>query len=222
VVGAEELPGPLMHVSTNHVIKGFVPSVTQRTGNNENRSVARVSTAPSLLGCLIGYVQGWNNFYWPDEKKNGDLLQRMIVYRFDTPLSLVPNTKLLFDQKQSDERWLVAYSADTQTYVPIKTARCFYKDVLLIGRPGKLPFKVMTLLVEVLEDTLLFSKNIKLTKGYWEIKGPEPTSNVKSWDSDKQYIVKQISKADFDYVPPNNYMASMEDWLKNPPTFMDW
>lgn len=222
MVEAAELPGPLLHVSTNHNIKTFIPTVTQRTGQTENRSVARVSTAPSLLGCLIGYVQGWDNFYWPEKKKNGDLMQKWVVYRFDTPLSLLPNTKLLFDQKQSDERWLVGYSTDTQNYTPIKTARGFYKDVLLIGRAGKVPFKVMTVLIEVLEDSLLFSKNIKLTKGFWEIKGPEPTGNVKSWDSDKPYQVRQITRAEYDYVPPAGYSVSAEEWLNNPPAFLSW
>ncbi|ARV77297.1 hypothetical protein FDI21_gp128 [Pseudomonas phage Noxifer] len=219
VVGQDELPGPLLHVSTNPNIKAFVPSVTQRTGLTENRSVARVSTAPTLLGCLIGYVQGWDNFYWPEAKKNGSLLQKWTVYRFDTPLSLLPNTKLLFDQKQTDERWLVGYSSDTMSYTPIKTARGFYKDVLLVGRPDKVPFKIMTVLVEVLEDTLLFSKNIKLTKGFWEIRGPEPTGNVRSWESDKLYTVKQISRAEYDYVPPKEYL-SMEEFVK--PPFMSW
>jgi hypothetical protein len=222
ITEAKDLPGPLLHVSTNPSIKGFVPSVTHRTGKGENRSVARVSTAPSLLGCLIGYVQGWDNFYWPEAKKNGELLQRWVVYRFDTPLSLLPNTKLLFDQKQSDERWLVGYSKDTQSYIPIKTARGFYKDVLLIGRPGKVPFKMMTLLVEVMEDSLLFSKNIRLTKGFWEIKGPEPTGNVKAWDSDRNFKVRAITRAEFDYVPPNDYTVSVEEMLNKAPVFMKW
>lgn len=219
VVETKDLIGPLLHLSTNGNIKEFVPSVTRRTASKENRSVPRISTAPTITGCLIGYVSGFNDFYWPDEGKKGKLLQQWTVYRFDTPLALRPDLKLLFDQKRSDEHWLVGYSRDTLKYIPVKTARCFYKDATLVGRPGKMPFQIATMMIEVLEDTLQFSKNIKLTKGYWEIRGPEPAAFIRDWTDDKNYTVKQASKADFDYVPHKEYMA-FEDFDK--PTFMSW
>lgn len=220
VVETEHLLGPLLHVSTNPRIKEFVPSVTRRTGIQENRTVPRVSTAPSLIGCLIGYVSGWNDFYFPEESKKGKLLQELTIYRFNTPLALRPNTKLLYDQKESDEHWLVGYSRDTMGYVPVKAGRLFYKDVLLVGRPGRSPFKIFTMLLEVTDESLIFSKNIKLTKGYWEIRGPEPAlKGIRNWTDDRLYQVKQVSKLEFDYVPPKDYM-SFEDFDK--PSFMVW
>lgn len=220
VVETKDLLGPLLHVSTNPKIKEFVPSVTRRTGADENRSVPRVSTAPSLIGCLIGYIASWSDFAHPEEGKKGKLLQELTIYQFNTPLCLRPNTKLLYDQKESDEHWLVGYSRDTMGYTPTKVGRFFYKDVLLVGRPGKQPFKIFTMLLEVTSDTLVFSKNIKLTKGFWEIRGPEPAfKGVRNWTDDRLYTVKQITKAEFDYVPHKEYMT-YEDFDK--PVFMSW
>src|SRR5690606_41835575 len=97
-IEAKDLIGPPLHLSTNPRIKEFIPSVTDRTANKEDRSIARVSTAPTILGCLIGYVKAWDDFYWPDSDKQNNLLQMLTIYQFDVEAVIKPSKKLLFDQ----------------------------------------------------------------------------------------------------------------------------
>lgn len=51
-----EQAGPMYHMSLDGDIKRFTPYVTRRAAYKENISVPRVSVAPSIMGCFIGYV----------------------------------------------------------------------------------------------------------------------------------------------------------------------
>src|SRR5690606_7627137 len=114
--------------------------------------------------------------------------------------------------------WLVSYSKETHSYQPKTVGRMFYKEALLVARGGRMPFRYVTICVEVLSDELLFSKNIKLTKGYWEIKGIEP-GFVDSWQHDKSYRIRPISKSDFELPTNRNPKISYEEFK---PIFLDW
>ena len=45
----------LFHISTNKSINEFIPSVTRRASNFENRNIPRISTSTSLIGAMLGY-----------------------------------------------------------------------------------------------------------------------------------------------------------------------
>lgn len=218
VVDTKTLTYPLLHISTNHNIKEFIPSVTRRTAKNEDRSMPRVSVAPSLLGCFIGYVIGWDAFYWP-EQKGKKLLQDWVVYGFETPYALKPNVKLLYDQKLSDEHWLVGYSQDTQVYKPVKLAKGFYKEARLIARPNMTPLAIVTILIHVYDEPILFAEGIVLTKGYWKIEGPEPLY-AKNWKESKLYKVAQTNRNEFSFHTLRNNQIATEDFEL--PSYMGW
>lgn len=206
----------LLHLSRDPKIKRFVPSVTNRTGHGENRSVARVSTAPTILGCFVGYCAADSDFNWPET--DSGMVQGWTLYSLPYKLALRPNKRALFDQKNSDEHWLVTFSEDTREYIPVKVAKCFYRDMTSVSRPGKRPIRTMTLMVEVFDEPLVFSKRFTLTKGYWEIKGPEPSEFVESWKDDAQYTVRSISKGD--YTGVKNLSVDMQ--ARPLPTSFNW
>lgn len=197
VVSSAELgTDKLLHISTDPKIKQFVPNITKRTANNENRSVPRISTAPSLLGCLIGYCAAALDFSQGDH--HPDWLGGWYIYGIPFELALKPSPKLLHDQRNSDEHWLITYSETTRSYAPTKLGKFFYRSVISQARTGKRPFKEVVMLVEVATDhPVLFAGKVQLTKGYWEITGPEPSFNVEFWNQDKLYTVKSISKGDY-------------------------
>lgn len=219
IVETKDLPGPLLHISTNANVKEFTPYITRRTANKEDRTVPRVSTAPTLLGCLKGFMLGWDVFFWPDAKGKKTLLQSWTVYGFDTPLAIRPTSKLLYDVNTTDEHWLVGYSKEAQSYVPTKLAKGFYREVLLIGRPNQNPFKVVTMVIEVYDTSIQFAKGVTLTKGYWKVVGPDALYRT-TWVNAKPYTVTEITKTEFNYLPTSQYQVSTEDAFL--PSFMKW
>lgn len=215
VVNKEEL-GPLLHVSTNRDIRKFTPFVTQRTGNNENRSVPRISTAPTLLGCLIGYVAALYDF--EDSSYEKGYRGGWYIYEIPYELALKPSPNLLYDQANSDEHWLVTYSKSTRDYPAHLKGKFFYKGVQWTSRSGQRPFREMTMFVETFEDSVRFGKQQVLGKGFWEIKGPEPSQNTEFWHEDHLYSVKRLSQVEYNAV--KKISADMLFMLK--PVSLKW
>jgi hypothetical protein len=201
VVTPHDIGSPvLLHMSRDSKIKKFIPNVTRRTGMDENRSVPRISTAPTLLGCFVGYCAARSDYMYPDYEgkmyKGG-----WYVYGIPFQHAIKPNTKLLYDQKNSGEHWLVTYSPETREYPAEIMAKVFYSDVTAIPRSGKNPTYRCTIMIEVLSTLpLAFSKKHTLTKGCWKITGAEPTGNVESWKDDDDYIVEPVNKGDYTSV----------------------
>jgi hypothetical protein len=201
VVTATELGiNHLLHISTNGKIKEFVPFITQRSANNEDLTVPRICVAPTLLGCLIGYGAASCDFLTDPDGEYGDSSYRGGWYIYGLPFekALKPSAGLLWDQKYTDEHWLVTYSESTRVYKPTIFGKCFYKEIISVGRTGKVPFKRVKFLVEISQDvTIKLGGAINLTKGYWMIEGDEPTTNVESWKHDGGYTVSEITKAEY-------------------------
>src|ERR1700741_3061096 len=60
-----------LHISTDTSIKKFVPVIGRRQAYSEDRSVPRVTVAPTLLGCFIGYAKADYDFQnTPSTAKN--------------------------------------------------------------------------------------------------------------------------------------------------------
>lgn len=199
VVTPAEIPeGQLMHISKNGKIKTFTPSVTSRTASKEDRSVPRVSTAPSLLGCLAGYAAAkWdvlNNW----QGNNKDFKGGWYIYNLPFEFALKPVPKLLVDQKATDEHWLVTYSVDTRHYDPSIIGKFFYESITSLVRSNDNPFMMCTMKIEVFPGQKVhFAKGVILTEGYWSVYGPEPTNNIANWKQAKAYVVTSIPKGDW-------------------------
>lgn len=101
----------LYHISLNDKIRTFIPQVSARTIEKEDVRLPRVCTAGNLLACLLGYGAMWRDYY--NEKNDG-----WFIYGFDFELAFKPNKRLLPDQKETDELWLITYSKDTVEYKP--------------------------------------------------------------------------------------------------------
>lgn len=112
---ANEINRPLYHVSMNTNIKAFTPKVSKRTVKGEDRTVARISTSPSLVGCLNGYQSILDDMLKRKEK-NFEGLYR--VYELPYQYAIKPSKKLLQDVDISDEYWLVSWKKETWSTVP--------------------------------------------------------------------------------------------------------
>jgi hypothetical protein len=219
----------LLHISKDTNLKQFIPRIGTRQGASEDRTIPRITTAPTILGCLIGYVGSKYDFLElmsDGAKENLGYKGGFIIYDFDYAAALKPNNRLVYDSANSDEHWLVSYSKETVEYNPTKAGKVFYKIIRFVSSSGNLPVEEGTLVVEVIkEEGLMFSKNIHLTKGYYVIEGP--VANSKSfWNKDTDFRVDKISEEEYkSYKNESAALLSLEDYkssLVDKPSYMKW
>ena len=157
VTGKDLGIGCLLHISTNPKIPEFIPMVSTRTMNAEDRTVPRVCTAPTIVGCLNGYQAQIKNFH--------DQLG-LTIYGIPFDEALIPSTKLLPDVKMTDEVWLVPYSKKYSGYKPNVIGRMFAYTVKWYS--SKCERYDIEFYVEVLED-FMFSPTVSLKVGLWRL-----------------------------------------------------
>lgn len=206
--------GPLYHISKDSGIKRFTPYVTRRTGSSENISIPRISVAPTIVGCFIGYAQGWTDISWPDLRdkkfKNG-----WYIYDIPYEFAILPDTKELFDVKDTDEHWLVNYSPSTATYKGDVIGKMFVSELIMVPRTGQFPKQYQRTLIEIEQRELKLFPDIVLTPGYWEVYGPNFESGA-TLENSKEYVVKKLSFGE--YAKAKKYSADMLS-LNQPPAF---
>lgn len=151
----------LYHISTNPKIKAFVPQVSRRTIDKEDIRVPRVSTAPGIIGCLLGYGAMWGDWY--------NNTAQWTIYSMDFELSFEPNKKLLPDQRETGEQWLITYSPETREYHGRKIG-----VLKLLGHKSRrVPKGITNELEYVLSvnrgETVWFSETCECREGYWSV-----------------------------------------------------
>ena len=167
IVTPEDFGGlPLLHMSADPKIKVFTPSVTRRTSEKEDRTTARISTAPSLLGCISGYVA---LLYDLNDSIDGKAKSGWVVYSIPFRLALRPNRKLVDDVLWTDEVWLVGYNQNMFNYPATINAKFYIHESSIIGVSGSYQHRI-TLLVETGSMPLPFSPKVTLpAKGFYRI-----------------------------------------------------
>lgn len=205
--------GPMYHMSLDGEIKKFVPFVSRRAADKENITVPRVSVAPSIMGCFIGYVASWSDIAWPDTQ-NKKFKNGWYLYRLPYEYCIKPDKKQLFDQEQSNEHWLVTYSPTTREYKGEIIAKMFYAEMAMIPQTGKAPEYMVKLAVEVFAEPIKFGGEVVLEKGTYLIEGPEPQVHGE-WSDVKPYTVKKIGYGE--YARMKGLSADMLSL--NPPAF---
>lgn len=212
----------LLHITKDTNLKKFIPHIGKRQGNQEDRTVPRVTVAPTLLGCFIGYASSWydfSNLASTGKKEELGYKGGWGIYAVEFEAAIRPTPKLVYDAKMSGEHWLVTYSPATVEYKPKLIGKVFYRSVRLVAREGKQPDAHVEMYVEIQkEEGIQFSKNIKLTKGYWAITGPMDY-RVASWMADKDFKATELTKAD--YLTAKMESASMLNYEERP-AYLAW
>lgn len=112
---AAEVNRPLYHVSMNPHIKAFYPKVSKRTLSKEDRSIPRISTSTSLIGCLNGYQSMVSDMDGRETKNFNGLFK---VYDLPYQYAIKPSKGLLIDVDNSDEYWLISWKKETYATLP--------------------------------------------------------------------------------------------------------
>lgn len=182
----------LYHISLDPKIKQFVPSLTRRTAQKEDRSVPRISTAPTIIGCILGYQYDINEFLGNDVEdgwKGG-----WYIYGFESEVSLLPKKKLLYDVRNSDEHWLVPYTAKKWSY-PAKVIGKFFYRRASVYNEGKYQKWEVEVAVEVTRGCeVRFFNGLTLTEGYWSFVF---NRTIYEWKKGTAEHVRQLSPSEW-------------------------
>lgn len=148
----------------------FTPRMPPSATKTENDTTARITVAPNLLGCMIGYARIEADLMHGTDKFSVSKYGFKGGYEICT-LSfkhcLAPNEKLVCDAKRSQEHWLVSYNKPTLEYKPTKVGKLFVSNVEYVPVTGKVPAAKFKVYIEVhKEDGFWFSPKIHLTKGF--------------------------------------------------------
>jgi len=194
IVTAEELGQRwLYHISTNGKIKQFVPSLTQRSAQKEDRSVPRISTAPTIIGCLLGYQADIMEFL--DNELGDSWKGGWYIYGFENECSLLPKKKLLTDIAISDERWLVPYTAQKWSYPAKVIGKLFYRTVSTQNvLKGKSIWECEVLFEVNRGCEVRAFKGLTLTEGYWIMTF---TRSMKEWNTEDAQQVRQLTSSEY-------------------------
>lgn len=193
VVTAEELGQRwLYHISTNPKIKRFIPELSRRTAMKEDRTVPRVSTAPTIIGCLLGYQADLGEFL--DSNLGDDWNGGWYVYGFDSQTHVIPGKKILIDAQRSDERWLVPYRSDKWQYDAKLIGKFFYRKASVYNE-GKYQKWEVEVAVEVTRGCeVRFFDGLTLTEGYWSFVFDR---SIFEWKKGVAQHVRQLSPSEW-------------------------
>lgn len=102
-----------LHVSTCHDIPAFIPMVTRRSIEGEDRRVPRVCGAMTLSAALSGYLN-----VPQDLRDDDDFDGTYVVYGLNYKVVVKPSNKLLPNVDLTEERWLVGCDEEHMEIVP--------------------------------------------------------------------------------------------------------
>lgn len=211
-----------LHISADTSLRNYLPCVPKRQAKGEERTLPRVTVAPTLLGCFIGYAASEYDFLYAKHKdvENPRWRGGWVINALPFKAALRPNAKMVYDQAKSDEHWLVAYNDDTSEYIPTPVGKAFYRSVRYVAVAGDQPDTEGTLFLEVSkEDGFQFSKNIRLDAGYYSIEGPL-AKDITSWLTDSAFVVQPITQEEFNSA--KRAMTDLQHYKEPRPAYMAW
>ena len=162
VDGATFNKGLMYHIGTTDMSnKSYIPRIGERQGKTEDRTVPRVTVAPTLLGCIYGYatvvISGMDNN-----------IAGYYIHSLPFEYCLKPTKKLVFDQELTNEHWLVRYNKDTTVYKASRIGRVVVGKIDIKPRPKKSPEVTLTVLVEVNQE-MPFNEVETMAPGYYQV-----------------------------------------------------
>jgi len=200
VVSADEIGRiHMVHISTNTNIKAFIPMMSGRTMDKEDRSVARVCVAPELLSAMMGYGAAFYESTVPKLKKDDDPKWKNGYHIYGLPFeyALRPDKKILPDANMTNEHWLVSYNKDTAEYKPVDLGIVFYGDIAIKRGANFTVDTDVELFIRVdHKDGLWFTPHQHLAKGFWYYRGYDAGS-IRNYNGTKTVKAVPIEESEF-------------------------
>lgn len=227
IVSSDELGQDYMlHIDKNTPVR-FICAMPRSAAHTENNTTARITVAPTLLGCLFGYARYEYDFRYglPAVSKEKDKYRGGYeICELPFKHCLQPNSKLVYDSEYTGEHWLVTYNKPTLHYTPVKIGKAFiYKmDYKSTGKSE--PTTTYEMYVEVhKEDGIKLTPTTHLNKGFHKVVFTivEDSVNVNKVDKENDLTVTEISSGEYNSVKQlSAAMLSMES--NSIPKYLKW
>lgn len=172
IVSADELGQDFMlHISKKNMSKTpYTPIIGHRQALSEDRSVPRVTVAPTLLGCIYGFAAMIQHIasYSPEHDK--DYKQGFYIHAIPFEYCLKPNNKLVYDASLTSEHWLVRYNEQTNVYNGKLIGKIFCNKLTFLPVSNKTNTITVELYVSIDKaEGIKFNDKVHLDKGFYAI-----------------------------------------------------
>lgn len=176
----------------------YVPRIGTRQGSTEDRTVTRVTVADTLIGCYVGYASFIDQFFQQNAymgNKGIDFNNGLYLRKLPFKYALKPNSKLVFDQKKSNEHWLVNYSKETAEYESEEIGKLFISAMSAMPDGKKYPKLSAEFFLQV-EIPIYLTESIFLEAGYYVVR----LENINNLTHNTKRLVSysEVTKAEFD------------------------
>jgi hypothetical protein len=196
----------VLHISKNKDLGLMVPYVCVRTQKDEDRTIPRVSTAPSIAACLIGYdttIEEWMEAQSATDgygKSTVPWCGGWYIYAIPFQYAFKPSAKLLKNVVATDEHWLVSYGPTSWSYKPIKVGKIFYTAVTHQAE-GRSKSLMIDLCVEITHPNIKvpFCHNLKLEAGYYRIQS-DKLLDMAAFEDVALDALQHLTKEEYDAI----------------------
>ena len=225
IVSAEDIKQDYMLHIDKQTPAVFVPRLPKSAAKSENDTTARITVAPNLVGCMIGYARIEADVTGGTSKDKVEKTQFRGGYDIcELPFKhcLFPNEKLVFDSQRSEEHWLVSYNKETLEYKPTKVGKLFISKITYEAVTGKEPVARFEIYIEVnKEGGFMFSPGIYLDKGFYRTTVSFDRENDKgSVNEERHFKVEPINPEG--YKTAKQLSAAMLSHQDKVPKYLNW
>ena len=225
IVSAQELGQDYMLHIDKQTPAAFISRMPASAAKSENDTTARITVAPHLVGCMIGYDRIDSDLLGGTGKTTVEKTGFKGGYEIcELPFKhcLFPNEKLVFDSQRSHEHWLVSYNKETLEYKPTKVGKMFIASAVYLPNSGSVPVVSFEVYIEVhKEGGFKFSPNIHLDKGFHRVVvtfGREKDQG--SSDEEANFTPTCIDVTD--YNKAKQLSAAMLSHQDKAPKYLNW
>lgn len=149
----------------------FIPNMPKSAMPSENTSTPRITTAPTLVGCMIGYFRIERDVIdgtAPDVNGNTKFAGGYSISKLKIKHCLKPGKTMVVDADSSDEHWIVPYSMDSVEYVPEIIGQVFVGAVTYLPVSNHWPGVRLEMYLRIdSDDTIQLVPGRRVGKGFY-------------------------------------------------------
>jgi hypothetical protein len=224
IVSADELGQDYMLHIDKTTPEFFTPMMPRSASPSENNTTARITVAPSLLGCIIGYARLEADFLEGTDK---DTIKRTgfkggyEICKLEFKHCLSPNKQLVFDAENSQEHWLVSYNKQTVDYYPVNVGKMFASGINYTAVNSQEPKVTVDFYLDIKSTkSIKFNNALHLDPGYYKCSITFDRKDNKGSVNGTPYTVTAISGLDYNKAKQLN--AAMLSYENPMPKYLNW
>lgn len=204
----------------------FYPNMPKSAAPTENTSTPRITCAPDLIGCMIGYFRIERDVQ--DGTYDKDVVHDRPKFTGGYQISklpfthcLKPGSKMVIDSKSSDEHWIVPYSTDSVEVDPLLVGQMFIDTVTYLPRAGHWPGVRLNVFLRINEEmTLRLKPGTFVGKGFWKFTVEWENIRLRSLQED--CLKDCVAVTEQEYLSNKSLRADALSYSEKTPVFLSW